>query len=319
MPRILVLGAGHIGLSNALHLHQLDYQVELMAPLFPGDGITSDWAAGIFCRFRPSAASVEQFVDRSYDPMMEMSVDHLIPAVTPTTLVVEMNGREDSYKDKVRGFKLLGNNRAQYDTCAIDPVGLGKWRLEQFTKAGGKVLPRALNPSEVECLRDGRGLPDYDYTLSCLGLNFRDVSLKKKVLGHVPKPMRPARGLLVHFAPEGGLSFMDESAPSYVVRRNDADVVGGTYELGVGTYSERELVEIGARIVNDANARFDTRFDFSKRKKITAGFRPVVNGDPIMIFLPTLGVVTGFGGQGLITNPAVVASVAEQVGLSLAG
>jgi glycine/D-amino acid oxidase-like deaminating enzyme len=218
--------------------------------------------------------------------------------------VTHTHGGAPTWAERVEDYD-AGIGWASYLTYAFDPVAFGQHRLRTAWDMGATIQRRPLTRDEVPCLLNGASLAGADYTVVTMGLNTRALRPDFLLYG--------VRGVLVHFHPTTGNSFMDEDACSYIVSRPGGLVVGGTFDKHIETCSPNEQVEIGQEVVRAANHRFGLRLDISDRTRITVGYRPAVDGDPVLELGYQVGYVTGLGGQGWVTGPALSRLVVDRV------
>jgi glycine/D-amino acid oxidase-like deaminating enzyme len=116
-------------------------------------------------------------------------------------------------------------------------------------------------------------------------------------------------------------SYMYENKARYVVTRPSPHgreiIVGGTFFEGIGQMLEEDRDRLGSAIVEEAKAEFsDLGLDVSRLRnprEVSVGYRPGRQGEPVIEIGEKVAVVTGFGGQGIVTNPALTKLVAQSV------
>ena len=81
--------------------------------------------------------------------------------------------------------------------------------------------------------------------------------------------------------------------------------------------NEEEQAARGEAIVAEAKAHFEPLGLDCRRlvfpRETSVGFRPGRVGDPVIEIGDKVAVVTGFGGQGIVTSPAVAKLVAGKI------
>jgi len=323
MADITVVGAGAVGTATALELHRFGHNVTLIAQEISGQldmrsGVTTRWAAGIGCIFKPSSEFVATLVLESYEEWMRIARDPNVTYIQETDLIIVTRPNEDvSYAGKVSNFQRLDETTAQYTTYSLNPELMLEARLAELNKKGVTIVRRALTADEIKQLRDGVALDGSQYTVQATGLATRD---------HRPDlQLYPIAGVLVHFIdPASGElrdSYMDEDKARYVVTRPSPHgreiIVGGTFLEGIGRMSEEEQAARGEAIVAEAKTHFKPLGLDSRRlvlpREVSVGYRPGRVGDPVIEIGDKVAVVTGFGGQGIVTNPAVASLVAGKI------
>jgi glycine/D-amino acid oxidase-like deaminating enzyme len=325
MARVSVVGAGGVGTAVALELLKQGHDVTMVSREFAGGlnercGITTYWAAGIGCIFKPSSPYVGQLVLESYEQWMSLARNQSNRFVMETELKIVTKPNEHiSYESQVEGFTRLDETTAKYNTYSFNPKMLLEARIAEMRKLGASFEIRNISADEVKQLREGIPLQGSDYTVEAIGLGARDI--------HPELDLYPVAGVLVHYIDRatGELrdSYMHEDKALYVVTRPSPQgreiVLGGTFLEHIGDVSPEERNRLAHGIIQNVPGEFGPRgFDISRLsatpREITVGFRPAIKGDPAIQKRGKVSVVTGFSGQGLVTNPAVARLVAEQVG-----
>jgi glycine/D-amino acid oxidase-like deaminating enzyme len=321
MANISIVGTGAVGTAIALELQAQGHRISLIAETLPGNKqITSDLAAGIGCIFKPSSPLVAELVLDSYEDYMSLAHSESCAPVQNTKLnIVTHNDKMPAWASRVKDYTVISETRATYDTYSFHPGQLGNWRVRTLEENGATIKNRTLSDMEIEALRDGNQLKGDDYTILTMGLSTRDI---------LPElHLYPVRGVLVHFGAgsfnyTASKSYMNEDSASYIIDRPGGPIIGGTFDRFVGSCTEDQKLEIGARIVDNAVREFcedelaRERFNFQLREDITAGYRPAVSGDPILDYGDKnrrVAVITGFSGQGWVTGFELARRVREHV------
>jgi len=328
MAKVTVIGAGGGGTAIANQLSLEGHQVTLVSREVAGSlesrgGITTYNAAGIGCIFKPSSPFVGKLVLDSYEQWMALARDQNCRSVMETDLrIVTQPNEEIAYASQVEAFERIDANTAQYRTYSFNPTMLLQERLAEMRARGVEFETRSITPEEVQALRQGVPLQRSDYTVEAIGLAARDI--------HPELNLFPIAGVLVHFIdPATGRlrdSYMHEEKALYVVTRPSPQgreiILGGTFLEHIGDMSNEDRIRFAETIIKDAKEEFCYRgFDPERlkhgRRDITVGYRPAKIGDPVIEQRGKVSIVTGFGGQGLVTNFAVAQIVSEQIGAVL--
>jgi D-amino-acid oxidase len=222
MGRVVVVGAGVIGLSVAVRLAERGHRVDVLARDLPLE-TTSVVAAAMWYPYeaRPqdrvnawSAEAYDVFTDLSADPdtgvrlragtevLAEPTPDPWWAATVPD---LARTWPPDGYADAW-----------SFTTPVADmPVYL-QWLRDRLESLGGTVTRVSL--AELPQPEDG-------LVVNCAGLGAR------RLVGETD--VRPARGQVLLVAGSGvDRWWLDETGPTYVVPRGDHVVVGGTFEPG---------------------------------------------------------------------------------------
>ncbi|MFN5063772.1 MAG: NAD(P)/FAD-dependent oxidoreductase [Pseudomonadota bacterium] len=325
MARITVIGAGGVGTAIADRLSLDGHEITLVSREFAGSlesagGITTYKAAGIGCIFKPSSPFVGKLVLDSYEEWMALARDQKNRAVMETDLrIVTQPNEEIKYASQVEEFRRIDENTAQYKTYSFNPTILLQDRLTQMRIRGVVFEKRNITTEEVKSLKEGMPLEGSDYTVEAIGLAARDI--------HPNIGLYPIAGVLVHYIDRdtGDLrdSYMCEDKALYVVTRPSLQgkeiILGGTFLEHIGDMSDVERQKHTDTIIDNAKQEFCSRgFDLNRLANgprcTTVGYRPGMSGDPVIQQNGKVMVVTGFGGQGLVTNFAVAKIVSDQIG-----
>jgi D-amino-acid oxidase len=222
MSRVIVVGAGVVGLSCAMRLQQAGHQVDVVARDLPLE-TTSAVAAAIWYPYRAfpfeqvtawGAATYRELHRLSDEPdtgirMVEGIELHrrrtsdpwwrsAVPALTRVTAM------PDPYVD---GWS--------FRTPVVEMPAYLRWLSRVFTDGGGTITRMALN-----------GLPQYaEVVVNASGLGARLMADDPSVT--------PVRGQVL-YVEQFGLDrwWLDAEGPTYIVPRSHDVVVGGTDEEG---------------------------------------------------------------------------------------
>lgn len=241
MGRVIVIGAGVVGLSCAVRLLEHGHHVDVLARDLPLE-TTSAVAAAIWYPYRAfpfervaawSAESYGAFAKLAADPetgvrLVEGTQLHRSPAADPWWLsavpgLTRVTAMGPPYVD---GWT--------FTTPVVEMPTYLRWLAKRIVDAGGTITRMALN-----------GLPDQaDVVVNATGLGARLVAADPAVM--------PVRGQVVHVE-QTGLDrwWLDEAGPTYVVPRSKDIVVGGTDEEG--EWSRTPDPETAARILDRAS------------------------------------------------------------------
>jgi D-amino-acid oxidase len=222
MARVIVVGAGVVGLSCALRLQQAGHQVDVLARDLPLE-TTSAVAAAIWYPYRAfpyervtawSAATFEELERLADDPdtgirMVQGTELHRRRTPDPwwRSAVPSLNRVTTMPSPYLDGWS--------FRTPVVEmPVYL-RWLSGRFAEAGGTLTRMALT-----------GMPDQaEVVVNASGLGARLMAGDSTVL--------PVRGQVL-YVEQFGLDrwWLDAGGPTYVVPRSRDVVVGGTDEEG---------------------------------------------------------------------------------------
>ncbi|KAJ3036291.1 hypothetical protein HDV00_002948 [Rhizophlyctis rosea] len=251
-PRIIVLGAGVIGLTIANLLQSRGYQVTIVARAFPDnpDELYTSAAAG--AHWRSYASKDEHLLQEWEETTLRMFFRladfpatgiHICPGVEIWKQQPE-SWQDPWFSGLVPNYTTLASEQlppgagwgVKYQTICINvPVYL-KWLLSSFREGGGAIDVREIG--NIEELFDGKT----DFVVNCTGYGAR--SLKGVEDGRV----YPTRGQTVIVrAPKVNLTITTLGGTaddfSYVIPRGDGTVVlGGTYEANNSDLQPDETV-----------------------------------------------------------------------------
>lgn len=241
--RILVVGAGVIGLTTAVCLAEAGYEVHVVARELPLE-TTSSVAAALWYPYL--ANPPERVLGWAASSLRVFSQ---IARECPRAGVKVVEGREllsqpsadPFWASTVKSFTRLDGLPSPYvDGWSFEapiiemPVYL-TWLLERLEAAHGTLTRMALS-----------ALPDRaDLVISCTGLGARRLGFDTSV--------KPIRGQVVRLAQVGLRSWsLDGEGPTYVVPRESDIVVGGTDDEN--DWSTRPEPSIAADIMRRATA-----------------------------------------------------------------
>ena len=222
MGRVVVVGAGVVGLSVAVRLAERGHRVDVLARDLPLE-TTSVVAAAMWYPYeaRPqdrvnawAAEAYGEFADLAAEPDTGVRLragTEVLTAPTPdpwwaaTVPDLARTWPPDGYADAWT-----------FTTPVADmPVYLG-WLRDRLESLGGTVTRISL----ADLPR-----PEGGIVVNCAGLGAR------RLVGETD--VHPARGQVILVAGSGvDRWWLDESGPTYVVPRGDHVVVGGTFEPG---------------------------------------------------------------------------------------
>ena len=263
MARVIVVGAGVVGLTCAVRLAEAGHRVDVLARDLPRE-TTSVVAAALWYPYLAlpvdrvrvwGADSYRTFAGLAGEEtgVRMLSGTEVHAARTPDPWWV------DAVPDLERVPPLTGYDDAwSFTAPVIDmPVYLD-WLRQRLEVLGGTItrmslggLPSTKDPDEV--------------VVNCAGIGSR-------LLAHDPS-VRPVRGQVVLVrGVEVDRWWLDESGPTYVVPRSDSVVVGGTDDDG--DWSRTPSPETAERILERA-ARLVPELRRAKVVAHRVGLRPV--------------------------------------------
>lgn len=216
MSRVIVVGAGVVGLSCAVRLLEAGHRVDVVARDLPRE-TTSAVAAAIWYPYRALPQDrVTAWSATTYDELAALAVD--VPQsgvrMVPGTEVVPAGTPDPWWASAVPTLSRVGQGWSFVAPVVEMPVYLG-WLAGRVEALGGTVT--RLN---LQVLPDGG-----DLVVNCSGIGSRLLAADQQVT--------PVRGQVL-YVDQVGLDrwWLDGAGPTYVVPREHDIVVGGTAEEG---------------------------------------------------------------------------------------
>lgn len=242
MESIAVIGSGICGLTTAYSLVEKGYQVTLYAKDFPPE-TTSNRAAAFWFPYhiesdsrciRWSQESYTRYVSFLTDPASGVSMRQLLKVTK------NQDPPADYWLDfmPAGSFRSLENSElpkgydAGYDIWVplVESHRFLPWLLNFLGRKGVELVA-----GEIKYLNE---LTDrYTWVINCTGLGARELCQDKNVY--------PIRGQVALLEPQKEMPlFLYEEQPFYIVPREDATLIGGTFEEQVwDTTPEPETIE----------------------------------------------------------------------------
>jgi D-amino-acid oxidase len=308
--RVIVVGAGVVGLTCALRLLQAGHRVDVVARDLPRE-TTSAVAAGLWYPYRAlpqdrvttwAATSYAAFGALAAPPEYGGSPDAGVRMV-PGTQVFAGAAPEPWWAaavpalERTRDVPAGWSEGLRFTTPVADTSVYLGWLAAQIEAAGGTLTRLNLG-----------GLPEDGLVVNCSGLGARLLGADRTVV--------PVRGQVV-YVEQFGLDrwWLDEAGPTYVVPRERDVVVGasdveGEWSRTPSPQATEDILERAARLVP---ALRDARV---LRHKV--GLRPVRPA----VRLERVGDVVhcyGHGGAGITLSWGVADEVVTLVGRESAG
>lgn len=246
---IAIIGAGISGMSTAYLLKDEGYGITIYAKAF-SPNITSNKAAAFWFPYHIRNdqrgvgwcnTSYEYYKSFATMPETGISMQHLIKALREN-----LEDEDPIWID----FMPAGSLRVMAETELQQGIAKGyditvplietqiflPYLQQQLTQSGVKFIEK-----EITDLNDLAH--DYDIVINCSALGARQLCNDNTVI--------PVRGQVALLAPKEGMNiYLDNEEPLYVVPRQDAIIVGGTYEEMVATETtEPATIE---RLLNNA-------------------------------------------------------------------
>ena len=223
MARVVVVGAGVVGLTCAVRLLERGHDVAVVARDLPLE-TTSAVAAALWYPHRAAPAErVTRWAATTYARLVELAADETSGVVLRSgTEVFAGPAPQPWWASAVPGLEPAVRLPAGYaagwsfEAPVVDMVVHLPWLAARVEERGGTLTRLALS-----------GLPDLaEVVVNAAGLGGR-------LLAH-DDTVHPVRGQVVHVE-QVGLDrwWLDATGPTYVVPRRADIVVGGTDEVGV--------------------------------------------------------------------------------------
>ena len=291
MSRVIVVGAGVIGLSCAVRLLEAGHRVDVVARDLPRE-TTSAVAAALWYPYRALPRDrVTAWAGTTYDVLAALAVDAPESGVRLVvgTEVVPASAPDPWWVSAVPDLSRVERGWSFVAPVVEMPVYLS-WLAARVEALGGTLTRLNL-----------RALPDGgDLVVNCSGIGSR-------LLGADPG-VTPVRGQVV-YVDQLGLDrwWLDGSGPTYVVPRSHDIVVGGTEE--VGEWSRTPSPQAAADILARA-ARLVPELSLARVRGHKVGLRPARS----VVRLEREGRVVhcyGHGGAGVTLSWGCAAEVAS--------
>lgn len=262
MARVIVVGAGIVGLTCAVRLLEAGHRVDVLARDLPLE-TTSAVAAALWFPYRAGPEGrVLAWAARGYDVLVDLAGDGASGVVMRTgTQVLREREEEPWWRSAVPALDretALPEGYAGGWTCALPviemPVHL-RWLQTRIAGLGGTVTRMSL-----PALPSGA-----DVVVNCTGLGARHLAADRSVV--------PVSGQVVRVE-QMGLErwWLDPAGPTYVVPRSTDVIVGGTD--GEGDWSRTPAPEVAADILARA-ARLVPELAGARVLAHRVGLRPV--------------------------------------------
>lgn len=263
---VAVIGAGVIGLTTAILLQRLGYDVTIYAAaawphttsnasaatFFPSHVVSADRVTSQF------TSTFEEALRRSYHAFQRLTGAHYGIRWLDSYMLSgdgassESPDVETQVHEKVVGANVRQLERGEHPFAAarvsqgrdlvIEPMRYLRALLEDVRVAGGVVRIR-----RFDTLRDVAHLPERA-VFNCTGLGAR------RLVGDAD--LRPARGQLCVLPPQPEVDYTLYHGPFYyMVPREDGIILGGTFELDAEATTADAATD--ARIVGAHKAVFD--------------------------------------------------------------
>lgn len=265
MVRIVVLGAGMVGLSTAVNVQEAvpEAKVTIMADKFDHD-TTSSGAGGIF---EPTVQAVpgvppeilKEWSRQSWQYFCGLAMSSL-GQETGNSLVpgyMLSNNKEQVenpiYSDIVFNFRVLRpeelrrmnfpcNYGSTFTTVMTQTKKFMPWLMRKFRERGGTVEFRTVG--KLEELADA-----YDIVMNCTGLRARQLVNDATVY--------PIKGQMIKMKAPWIKSFfyvLDKKRPTYLLPHDDVVWVGGTRDQGddstdIDPQTEEDILERACRLL----------------------------------------------------------------------
>ncbi|GAA5916883.1 hypothetical protein JCM5296_000738 [Sporobolomyces johnsonii] len=239
--RVVVVGAGVIGLTTALTLARRGYAVHILARDLPEDSdsgaFASPWAGANWCPFK----SLE---DGPREAKWEKETFKRLSELVPSGLVLELKGTRRFaqtnagllghwYQDVVPRYRLLPASvcppnavGVEFDTLSVNAPQYIKWLAAQLRALGVKIERSTV--TSIEQAYEAFG--GVEVVINATGLG------AKSIAGIDDQAAEPIRGQTVLIKSDCKRCTMDSSdpeKPAYIIPRPGGEVIcGGSYGVG---------------------------------------------------------------------------------------
>lgn len=232
MKNIAIVGAGIIGMSTAYQLLEKDHKITVYAEAFSPD-ITSARAAAFWFPYhilnddrciRWSQGSYEKYTAFSADPATGISQKRLLKVVKQEDVEADMSWIDFMPAGSCRPLnanELMDGFRIGHEVYVplIETQQFLPWLRQHLEQQGVKFKAQ-----QVKSLDELSG--QYHWVINCSGLGARELCQDTSIY--------PARGQVALIGQQKDMPlFLIEEQPFYIVARQDATIIGGTYEEGI--------------------------------------------------------------------------------------